>query len=554
MAKYMLFNSPESQEARNKIRSGIRQLAEAVGVTLGPSGRVVMYEREGSDPVITKDGVTVARQVQLTDPFENMAANAVRQAASKTAAMAGDGTTTATVYVESIFEAGIKSISAGASPQEVKRGIDYATKMIIEQFKNMARPVVDLKQIKQVAVCSSNQDQEIGSVIAKALDQVGRDGVVTIEEGQAMDTTVSVIDGLQFSRGYCSPQFSTNPESLLCEYDDAYILIIGDKLADLKSLLHVMEHIQIKALKNAPLVFIADEFSDDCLSGMLLWKLKNQRCVVAVKSPGFGDRKLQVLEDLAIATGGTVLSKGGLSIQDLTVGHLGRCKKIRIDRDTTTIFEGKGKPEDISARIQLLRTQLEKVDGDFDKERIQERLARLTGGIAMISVGGATEVEVREKKDRIDDALHACKAAIEEGILPGGAVAALHAAKMIAMPTGTDDFIIGVNALLKALEAPLRQIAANTGVDGGVVVGKVKEPKKSGKNLDVNFGFNAVTKQYGNMIKFGVIVPAKVERVALQNAASVAGLLLLSDCLIAINKDNSGPQVASPFQSLSGGV
>ena len=558
MAKYMSFNMSGLQDARSKIRSGIKQLVDAVGITLGPSGRVVMYEREGGDPVITKDGVTVARQIQLTDPFENMAASAVRQAASKTATIAGDGTTTATIYVGSIFEAGIKSIAAGASPQEVKRGIDYATKVIIERFKGMAKPVVDLEQIKQVAICSSNQDQEIGSVIARALDEVGRDGVVTIEEGQTMETTVSVIDGLQFPRGYYSPQFATNPESLLCEYDEANILIIGGKLADMKSLLHIMEDIQIKALKNAPLVFIADEFSDDCLSAMLIWRIKNQRNIVAVKSPGFGDRKLQVLEDLAIATGGTVISKDGIGLQHIAAGHLGKCKRIRIDRDTTTIFEGCGKPGDVAARVQLLRTQLEKVVGDFDKERVQERLARLTGGIAMISVGGATEVEVREKKDRIDDALHACKAAIEEGILPGGAVAALHASKIAAVgdASETEDFAIGVNALLKALEAPLRQIAINTGIDDGVVVDKVKEPryrtkKPSADNLDINFGFDAVSKQYGDMIGFGIVVPAKVERVALQNAASVAGLLLLADCLIAINKDNIGGQAAGPFPSLS---
>lgn len=539
MQKQLVFNNNKRQEAHDKIRAGIKQLAEAVKITLGPSGRVVMFEREYGDPVITKDGVTVAKQVQLQDPVENMAAAMVRQAAAKTGSVAGDGTTTATIYTEAIFEAGMRTVHSGANPQEVKRGIDYATRQIVAKLGEMAKPIIDLEQIQQVAVCSANQDQEIGTMIASAMEQVGKDGVITIEEGRSLDTTVAVVDGLQFPRGYLSPQFATDPESLICEYDDPYIMLTDQKITNLKQLLVILEMV-VKQLGNKPLIIVADEFSDDCVTALILNRVKAQLNVVAVKSPGFGDRRLQSLEDIAVAVGATVFGKD----EKITPNLLGRCKKIRIDRDSTTILEGLGDEVKVAERIEMLRLQLDKVEGDYDKERIQERLARLCGGIAQISVGGATEVEVREKKDRIEDALHACKAAIEEGILPGGGVAILHAVKDLNIVSPNYDFTMGVDIVLKAIEAPLRQIAINTGEDDGVVVNKVVE------STDPSFGFDAAVKRYGNMIEFGIVVPTKVERVALQNAASVAGLLLTTDCLISIvrekKEDGAG---ASQFPS-----
>ncbi len=545
MAKRLAFNTQQSPEVRDKLRAGIQQLADAVRITLGPSGRVVMYEREFGDPAITKDGVTVARQVTSPDTFENMAISMVRQAAAKTASQAGDGTTTATIYTEAIFNAGIKRIAAGASSQEVRRGIEHAVSLIIDKLNKKAKPTIDLEQIKQVAICSSNQDQEVGEMIASALDQVGTDGVVTIEEGQTLNTTVNVLDGLQILRGYMSPQFATNPETLECEYEDPMILITEEKVADVKTVLAILT-LAVKKLGNKPLVLIADEVSEDCLSALIINRIKAQIQIVAVKAPGFGDRRRQILDDIAIVTGATVLSRGGVSLAQVNESHLGTCKKIKIDRDVTVILEGGGDPEKIEARTQLLRSQLANVPGDFDKERVQERLARLTGGVAQIIVGGATEVEVREKKDRIDDALHACKAAIEEGILPGGAVAAVHARREIAAAGGiegqSDDFNIGMGILMNALEAPLRQIATNTGEDDGVVASRVKEAD------DFSFGYDAVTKTYGDMIERGIIVPAKVERVALQNAASVSGLLLTTDCMITLNKDVVAP--GGPFPSL----
>ena len=543
MAKSIIFNTEDQKAVRDKIKSGIDQLSHAVRMTLGPSGRVVMFEREFGDPVITKDGVTVAREVELSDPFENMAASMVRQAAARTATQAGDGTTTATIYAAAIYNAGIKRIEAGANAQSVRSGIDHAVAGIIDELKIMAKPVIELDQIKQVAVCSSNQDLEIGSIIAEAMDQVGTDGVVTIEEGSSLTTSVSVIDGLQFQRGYVSPQFATNPESLKCEYDDPAILISADRIDNLKTLLYLLQF-SVKELSGRPLVIIAEEFSDDCVSALILNRLKGQLSIVAVKAPGYGDRRRQTLEDIAIATGTTVLSKDSAAgLTNIKTQYLGTCKKISIDRDSTTILEGGGEPANVVARIELLRSQLQSVTGGFDMERIQERLARLSGGVARISVGGATEVEVREKKDRVDDALHACKAAIEEGILPGGAVAAVKAASGISADSINCDFNIGINIILDAIEAPLRQIAINTGTDHGVVVDKVKT---SGEE---NFGFDAAKKIYGDMIKFGIIVPTKVERVALQNAASVAGLLLTTDCMISTVREKQ-EQPMGPFPSL----
>jgi len=547
MAKQVMFNNSQSQDARERIRNGIRILAEAVKITLGPSGRVVMYERDHGDPAITKDGVTVAKQIELEDPVENMAAAMVRQAATKTAITAGDGTTTATIYAQAIYEAGIKGISSGANPQEVRRGIEYATQEVIKKIKEMARPVVDLNQVKQVAICSSNQDVAIGTMIAEAMEKVGRDGIITIEEGQSLNTVIELVDGLQFARGYLSPQFVTDTETMLARYEDPqrpYLLVTDQKIGDLRLTLRIMEMV-VKELRNEPLVIIADDFSDDALSALILNRIKGQLNIVAVKAPGFGDRKRQSCEDIAIATGATLISKDGVDFNAMKVSHLGRCKKIKIDRDTTTIIDGAGDPAKVQARIDQLKSQMEATPGDFDRERVQERLARLTGSVAQIFVGGATEVEVRERRDRIEDALHACKAAIEEGILPGGGVAALHAIKSIDFVSPNEDFRIGVDIIRKALEAPLRQIAINTGQDDGVVVSKVVEA------TDIAFGFDASKKAYGNMVAFGIIVPAKVERVALQNAASVSGLLLTTDCTISRMRGEKAEQAMPQFPSLA---
>lgn len=535
MAKILSFNNNEDKETRKKIKSGINQLAEAVKITLGPTGRVVIYEREYGDPAITKDGVTVARNVELEDPIENMAAQMVRQAAAKTAGVAGDGTTTATIYVQAIYEAGLRKIEDGANPQEVKRGIEAAVAAIIDKLSGIAKPVIDLDQIKQVAICSSNQDKEVGEMIATAMDQVGKDGVITIEEGQSLDTSVTVIDGLQFPRGYVSPQFATEPETQTCEFDEPNLLVSNEKLTDLKTALHILE-MSVKQLRGKPLVIIADDFSDDVITALVLNRIKSQLPIVAIKAPGFGDRRRDTLEDICIATGATLVSKDSVSLAHVSVQHLGKCNKIKIDRDTTTILEGHGSDEKVEERVNLLRNQIGKVAGDFDRERLQERLACLTGGVAQISVGGATEVEVREKKDRIDDALHACKAAIEEGILPGGGVAALHAIRNLDVSTGNDDFDAGIKIIIRAVEAPLRQIAINTGVDDGVVVDKITN------NDDANFGFDARRREYGDLIEMGVIVPAKVERIALQNATSVASLLLTTDCAIAIKREVAAQQ------------
>jgi len=420
----------------------------------------------------------------------------------------------------------------------------------VQNLRDMAKPVIDLEQIKQVAICSSNQDHEIGTIIAEAMDRVGKDGVITIEEGGGLKNNVSVIDGLQFPRGYLSPQFATDPETLRCEYEDPAILLISDRVDNLKLLLSILEFC-VRNLSQRPIVIVADEFSDECLSALILNRLRRQLNIVAVKAPGYGDRRLQSMQDIAIAIDASVLSKNGAaSLSNIQQAHIGTCKKIIIDRDTTTILEGAGKPEDILSRIELLRSRLANTVGDFDRERIQERLARLSGGVARISVGGATEVEVREKKDRVEDALNACKAAIEEGILPGGAIAAIWAAHTMDYKQSgegcheADDFNTGVNIIVNAVKAPLRQIAINAGWEAGVVV---REIAKSGKE---NYGFDARAKTYGDMIELGIIVPAKVERIALQNAASIAGLLLTTDCAISIIREKQD-QVTPQFPSLA---
>ncbi len=538
MPKNILFD-----DSSEKIANGISTIADAVKSTLGPTGRVVMFEREFGDPVITKDGVTVAKQVQLPDPVENMAAQVVRQAASKTANSAGDGTTTATIMAEAIYNEGRKHIVAGASPLDLKNGINEAVEEIVESLGSMAKPVVDLDQVKQVAICSANHDESVGNMIAEAMDQVGQDGVITIEEGSSLKDSVAVVDGLQFPRGYISQHFATDSRTMLCEYENPMILVYDGRIGDLKLMLKVLEG---TLPTGQPCVFIA-EFSEDILNFLAINRLKNGMQIVAVSPPGYGDRRRDSLEDIAIATGAVLLGKTGVKdLDEFNVNQLGSCEKVRIDRDTTTIFNGNGDEEKIEDRVDMLRHQLSEAAGDYESEKTQERLARLAGGIAQISVGGATEVEVREKRDRIDDALNACKAAIDEGILPGGAVAVLHAMKDRAYD-GNSPKAAGMAAVFSALEAPLRQIAENTGVDAGVVVDKVKSSD------DIDFGYDAAKQQYGNMTDFGIIVPAKVERTALQNAASVAALLLTTKCTISIIPQEEAPAPVGP-SGLPGGI
>ena len=527
MSKQIIFNDA----VREKLRAGISKLTQAVATTLGPSGRVVLCAREYSDPYFTKDGVTVAKEIELEDLMENMGAQIVRQATSKTASSAGDGTTTATIYVQAIYEAGLKSIANGAKPKEIKTGIEMATNVVVNELQKYAKPIVDAEQLIQVGICSANQDKEIGTIVAEAIEKVGRDGVVTIEEGRTLETTTEIVDGLQFTRGYLSANFATNKDTQRAEYEKPLIFVTDQKLSGVKTILPLLEKIVKAGLQDRGLIVIADDVEGEALGILALNHVRGSFKACAIKAPDFGDRRTAQLEDIAIVTGATLVSsETGLTVDKVDPNkHLGTCERITIDRDTTTIVKGAGKREDVEARITLVKNQLENLANDFDKEKTQERLAKLVGGVARITVGGATEAEVREKKDRIDDALHACKAAVAEGILPGGGVSALFAGRALkALKKGlTEDQKLGVGIIEKALEAPLRWIARNTGEDDGAILARIRSANKP------DFGYNAVTGEFGDMVKFGVIVPAKVERVALQNAASVASLLLTTDCMIA---------------------
>lgn len=527
MAKQIIFRD----EVREKIRSGINKLANAVKVTLGPSGRVVLSARDFNDPFFTKDGVTVAKEIELPDQLENMAAQIVRQATSKTASAAGDGTTTATIYVEAIYEAGLKSIANGAKAQEIKAGMDLAVTKIVEALAEAARPITSIDELIQVGISSANQDTAIGTIVAEAIEKVGRDGVVTIEEGRTLETYSEVVDGFQFNRGYLHPNFATDPALQIAMYEKPLILITDRKLgSDLRPLVGLMEKLARAQKTTQGFVIIAEDISEESLALCVVNHVRGAFKCVGVKAPGFGDRRREQLTDIATMTGATLVSsETGLTLDKVEITHLGTCEKITIDRDTTTIIKGGGDKIAITARIELIKHQLDNIAGDFDREHLQERLAKMTNGVARIIVGGATESEVRERKDRIDDALHACKAATEEGILPGGGVSALYAAKSLKsiMKGLKEDEKIGVGIIMKAVEAPLRQIAKNTGEDDGAILAQVRRGNKP------DYGYNAVTGKYGDLVKSGVIVPAKVERVALQNAASVAGLLLTTDCMIA---------------------
>ncbi|MDY7109998.1 MAG: chaperonin GroEL, partial [Planctomycetota bacterium] len=518
-------------DAREQMLRGIQKLSKAVKTTLGPSGRVVILEKSFGAPTVTKDGVTVAKEIELDDPYENMGAQMVKEVASKSSKDAGDGTTTATIYAESIFTEGLKNIVAGANAHQVKRGIDMAVDAIVDELDRMSSPVKASTEIAQVGMCAANQDMQIGDIIAQAMDKVGKDGVITVEEGKSLDTNVELVEGMQFDKGYLSPHFVTDVANMECVLEDCYVLVHEKKLSSAKDLLPILGKC---AEAGKAMLIIAEDIEGEALATLVVNKLRGVLKVAAVKAPGFGDRRKAMLEDIAILTGGTaIMEELGIDLETLGLSDLGRAKKVTIDKDTTTLVEGAGKTRDITGRIEQLKAQIEASTSDYDTEKLQERLAKLAGGVAQINVGAATEVEMKEKKARVEDALHACRAAVEEGILPGGGVAVLRARKALdsARKKAKADEKLGVDIVFRALSAPIRQIAQNTGLDGSIVAAKVDE------SSDINLGFNAVTQTYEDLVKAGVIVPTKVERIALQNAASIAGLLLTTDCAITEIKE-----------------
>jgi chaperonin GroEL len=520
-------------EAREKILHGIQKLTKAVKTTLGPSGRVVILEKSFGPPTITKDGVTVAKEIELEDAWENMGAQMVKEVASNCSRDAGDGTTTATIYAEAIFKEGLKNITAGAHANQVRRGIDIGVSAIIVELQSMSNDVENSNEIAQVGTCAANQDTEIGNIIAKAMDKVGKDGVITVEEGQSLDTDVELVEGMQFDKGYLSPHFVTDMSGMSVNLDDCYVLIHEKKISTAKDLLPILGKV---AESGKALLIVAEDVDAEALATLVVNKLRGTIKVCAVKAPGFGDRRKAMLQDIAILTGGEpVMEELGMSLESMEISQLGRAKKITIDKDSTTIIEGAGKSSDIKGRIDQIRTQIENTSSDYDAEKLQERLAKLAGGVAQINVGAATEIEMKEKKARVEDALHACRAAVEEGILPGGGVSVIRARRALdgARKKARGDEKLGIDILYRALTAPIRQIAENCGLDGSIVCQKVEEA------TDDNFGFNGLTGKYEDLIKAGVIVPTKVERIALQNAASISGLLLTTDCAITDIKEKN---------------
>ena len=518
-------------DAREKILRGVQKLAKAVKVTLGPSGRVVILEKSFGAPTVTKDGVTVAKEIELEDPYENMGAQMVKEVASKASKDAGDGTTTATVYAEAIYAEGLKNITAGANPTSVKRGIDKAVETVVEHLRKMSKPVKSSTEIAQVGACSSNQDKQIGGIIAEAMDKVGKDGVITVEEGKSLVTEVQLLEGMQFDKGYLSPHFVTNMTQMECELEDAYIVIYEKKLSSAKDLLPILGKI---AESGKPVLIIAEDVDGEALAMLVVNKLRGVLKCCAVKAPGFGDRRKSMLEDLAVLTGGeAIMEELGVNLENVELKQGGKAKKLTIGKDFTTIVDGGGKTKDIQGRIEQIKSQIEGTTSDYDREKLQERLAKLAGGVAQINVGAATEVEMKEKKARVEDALHACRAAVEEGILPGGGVAVLRTRKALEKLKKEleGDEKVGVDIVLRALSSPIKQIAANGGLDGSLVAQKVED------SSDTNFGFNAATGEYEDLVKSGIIVPTKVERVALQNAASIASLLLTTECAIVDVKE-----------------
>ncbi len=522
MAKQIFFDI----EARNKMKKGVDTLANAVKVTLGPKGRNVVIEKKFGAPQVTKDGVSVAKEIELDDPIENMGAQMVKEVASKTADIAGDGTTTATVLAQSIIGEGLKNVAAGANPMDLKRGIDKAVTKVIANLKSQSQAVGDdHKKIEQVATISANSDAVIGKLIADAMAKVGKEGVITVEEAKGTDTTVDVVEGMQFDRGYISPYFVTNSEKMEVELQNPYILIYDKKISAMKDILHILEKV---AQSGRPLVIIAEDLEGEALATLVVNKLRGTIKVAAVKAPGFGDRRKEMLTDIAILTAGTVVSEEqGYKLENADLTYLGQASSITIDKDNTTIVGGKGTKEDIKARVNQIKAQVENTTSDYDREKLQERLAKLSGGVAVLYVGAATEVEMKEKKDRVDDALHATRAAVEEGIVPGGGVAYIRAIESLEGLKGENvDETTGIQIVKRAIEEPLRQIVVNSGIEGSIVVQKIKEGKG-------DFGFNARTEVYENLLAAGVIDPTKVTRVALENAASIAGMLLTTECVIA---------------------
>ena len=513
-------------EAREGIRRGVKQLAAAVKVTLGPTGRVVVLEKSFGAPTVTKDGVSVAKEIELEDPNENMGAQMVKEVASKTSTVAGDGTTTATIYAESIFEEGLKNLAAGAKAMQLKRGIEKAVEAIVAELKKLSNPVKSSKEIAQVGTCAANQDAEIGKMIAQAMDKVGKDGVITVEEGQGLETAVELVEGMQFDKGYISPHFVNKIETMECNLEKPLILIHEKKISAIKDLVPLLEKI---AQSGRPLVIISEDVEGEALATLVVNKLRGTLQCCAVKAPVFGDRRKEMLHDIAILTGGkAIMEDMGISLENIQMTDLGSSKTVRIDKDNTTIIEGAGSSADIKGRIEQIKHEIDTTTSDYDREKLEERLAKLAGGVAQINVGAATEVEMKEKKARVEDALHACRAAVQEGILPGGGVAVLRAMKALdKVKTDSDDEKTGVDIVRRALVAPIKQIAENSGLDGSIVAAKVTESD------DVNFGYDALAGKYCDLVKAGVIVPTKVERCALQNAASVAGLLLTTDAVVS---------------------
>jgi len=538
-SKELLF----STEARAKLKLGIDQLADAVGITLGPKGRNVVIDKKFGSPTVTKDGVTVAKEIELSDPIENLGAQMLKEVATKTSDLAGDGTTTATVLAQAIFREGLKNVTAGANPMELKRGIDRAVEAVVEQLRSSSVPSTGKKEITQVGTISANNDKEIGNLIAEAMGKVGKDGVITVEEAKGLETTLETVDGTQFDRGYLSPYFVTDPEKMEAVVDDGYILIHDKKISSMKELLPLLEQ---TAQAGKPMLIITEDVEGEALATLVVNKLRGTLKVVAVKAPGFGDRRKEMLRDIAVLTGGQVISEElGLKLENVTLEGLGHAKRVVIDKDNTTIVDGKGKPGDVQGRIAELRSAIEKSTSDYDREKLQERLAKLAGGVAIINVGAATESEMKEKKARVEDALHATRAAVEEGIVPGGGVALLRAQSALDRIKGTEDEKIGVAIIRRALEEPVRLIAENAGAEGSIVVGRIKDSK------DQNFGYNAATDTYEDLVKAGVIDPTKVTRTALQNAASIAGLLLTTECVL-VDKREDKPSGAMPGGGMGG--
>jgi chaperonin GroEL len=519
-----------SQEAREKILRGVNVLADAVTVTLGPKGRNVVLEKSFGAPTVTKDGVTVAKEIELEDKFENMGAQMVKEVASKTSDVAGDGTTTATVLARSIYTEGIKMVAAGHDPMSLKRGISRAVEAITAELKNLSKPTKDRREIAQVGTISANNDSTIGEIIAEAMEKVGKEGVITVEEAKGLETTLEVVEGMQFDRGYLSPYFVTDPERMESKLEDAYVLIHEKKISSMKDLLPILESI---AKTGKPFLIVAEEVEGEALATLVVNKIRGTLACTAVKAPGFGDRRKAMLEDIAILTGGKVIAEElGLKLENLTLQDLGRAKRIVVDKDNTTIIDGAGKKVDIEGRIKQIRAQIDETTSDYDREKLQERLAKLVGGVAVIRVGAATEMEMKEKKARVEDALHATRAAVEEGVVPGGGVALIRASAALDNLRGGEEEKVGIGIIKKAVEDPARWIATNAGWEGSVVVDKIRNNKGP-------FGFNAASEEFEDLMKAGIIDPTKVVRSALQNAASVASLLLTTECMVADKPDDN---------------